>query len=318
MQRHKHLVRDPNVPFKVRRTFDSPIFLWLHKYEFVRSDDLADLCGRSTRAMQRRLFKLFHNGAIARFKDPTYDGYGSAPHMIGLANLGSEYLELWHGIPAKDYTRRNRTLFTRPNSTIKRLRRIRNFEHELRVPSIMAAFYRGLRGSDIDILESEDIAMQFLPVEVAREHKPFRWSVPVSHEGIQHAIGIEPDAVFAFRRNGKHMFFFLENDEGTEDTWKSDIEAVSVYQKMRAYASTYEHSIQSTRFGMNNFRVLWPVPDEHRKQAIFRMVDRHRLRAIRGFQANMHLFQTRDALARSRNYLDGWENCDGQIISLKQ
>jgi hypothetical protein len=301
---------------------DLNLFELLDEYRAMRSHDLADFFGRSIKKMDERLRKLYDHGYVDRIQDPLnyYPGKGSTPHIIVSDNKAAKALEVYRGLPFKNWRQLNRNLRQYPDTDEKRVRRIFHLSHQLLIPGAMAAFVRACRAREYRLILTQEV-LQECPLETQQDDRPFAWLASVIHQGVLDVAPVEPDKTFGIHypllREGRNRaFFFLEMDRGTESLYKQDLSQSSIYRKILTFIATSHEKIHTEQFGFRNFRVLFIVPDEKRIAAMQRMMRERELMFKPGYNASMILFQTEQCLQRDADILEGWVNAENKPVSL--
>lgn len=315
------MVRNPERKIAVPGPQDLDLAELIHEFDMCRVSHLAALTGRSERRIRARTLQLFHSGFLGRLTDPVrYWGVpGSTSRIHMNEDLMEEWLELKRGIPFKSVAKRNKHWTDRPDTIEHKMRRLKNWQHELLIPDVFAAFAVACHESPMRLILPKAIRCA-LPADTLLLEKPFQWKASAIHDGQPVDIGVEPDKYFGLQRTNQPdpltSYFFLEVDTGSEDVYQSDVTHTSLYQKFLAYTGTQAARLHEHRFGWRNFRVLFVVPDEKRIVRIGNMITDKGIAKRHGFNVNQYLFATFAMLEQRANLLTACCNLSREPVSL--
>ena len=268
---------------------------------------LALIAGRSLVTSRRRLRKLMDNGYIKRYRHPENlpTVPGSKPDVYALLIKGAKVLARVYGLDVKALHYHTRAS------------RLDNWHvlHSLLVNDVLASAQAASRSeAGIDYLAKEEV-LGLVTDEVREEKRPFCWQLQFD-DSLK--IGVEPDAVFAFKNlkissRKNEVFCFLEADRGTEAVSPKSLYKASPKKKMLAYALTHAEKLHQTRFNMNNFLVLFITNSEIRKETMLATLNklwRKKEIAI----PNAFLFTTEAELLKAESFFDlQWSRLSGDI-----
>ncbi len=253
---------------------DIAILRYVHRYRFVRADDLYRLFGeRSQDKLSRRLTRLYRNqfldrpvAQVDRFREG-----GSQALVYGLDTAGARFLKETLNVPtgSTDWKARNRS-YTREN-----------LEHTLLISRFMIDLELGVRGHEgTEIIPVEEI-MQNAPEQTRRQPQPGRWPVELQWYGARAEVHIIPDAIFGLRSIGAdgrvtRTFVFLEIDRGTmtiapaRKVRESDgfLYRATILRKLLVYAESYRQALHTAHLGIPVARVLFLTTSASRAEAM--------------------------------------------------
>lgn len=221
----------------------------VYKHRFLRSDQIAALCGGSPRNILRRLQLLYH----ARFLDRPraqidyYRQNGNQTMVYALGNRGADVLSARFSIP------RRKIDWQAKNHSAKRP----FLQHTLLVAEVMLKLETGSKRANVRIIDSEEILAQ-CPEETKHRHNPFKWNVRCSYNGVPLSLGVHPDKVFGlhFQDQNNPAYFFLEADRATMPVAREGFERTSLFRKMLAYQESWKQGLHERHFNIRRFCVL--------------------------------------------------------------
>ena len=289
------------------QTGDVELMKSLEDLRLATAGQLALITGRSLVTSRRRLRKLMDNGYIKRYRHPENLPAipGSKPDVYALLIKGAKVLAQSQGLDLKSLH------WHSPTS------RLDNWHvlHSLLVNDVLAAAQESCRDSkDFTYINREEV-LALAPIEAKEEKRPFCWQLQLDKTL---KIGVEPDAIFAFknlkissRKNA--VFCFLEADRGTEAVNPKSLYKASPKKKMLAYALTHAEKLHKTRFKMNNFLVLFITNSETRKETMLATLDKLWQRKEVAIP-NAFLFTTEVELLKAESFLDlKWSRLSGEV-----
>jgi hypothetical protein len=239
---------------------DCKIIQFVHLHRFLRSSHIVSLLGASSQPILRRLQLLYHHGYLERPRAQLdyYHLTGSRPIVSGLGNKGAALLRNELGVQIRDVN------WGEKNRSVGRI----FIEHALLVSDVMVAFELACRqNSRIRLIAQHDL---LAPNKLNQEPQPFRWRVNLPSNV---TLGVIPDRAFALEYQGEtgtteRACFFLEADRGTMPVKRKGLAQTSMYRKLLAYESTWQHGIHRSRFGFHRFRVLTVTPSAERLNSL--------------------------------------------------
>lgn len=239
---------------------DRDIIRIVHRYRFLRSNQIVDLLSNGSQQILRRLQLLYHHGYLERPRAQIdyYHNGGSKPIVYGLGNKGAFLLRREYGILLRHLR------WSEKNRSVHRI----FLEHALFVSDVMVAIELACRKNGKVRLVTEKELL--LLGETNQNRQSFHWNVRLSAEI---KLGVIPDQVFALEypdQSGHldHAFFFLEADRGTMPVVRRNLAQTSFYRKLLAYEATWSQSIHRTRFGFHRFRVLTVTSSAERRGSL--------------------------------------------------
>jgi DNA-binding Lrp family transcriptional regulator len=159
---------------------DRHIIRLVHRYRFLRSNQIVTLMGGSQQQLLRRLKLLYHHGYLERPRAQLqyYERGGSRSIAYGLGNKGGALLKQELGITV------DRISWSEKNHVIGRV----YLEHALMVADVMVAIELACRKHDnVKLIYEDQLALP-------SERQPFQWRVTIQNGW---KLGVIPDRVFA-------------------------------------------------------------------------------------------------------------------------
>jgi hypothetical protein len=176
---------------------DHQIIRLVHRYRFLRSQQIVLLIGSSLQQLLRRLKLLYHHGYLERprCQIDSYHKPGSRHIVYGLGNKGGTLFqqELGEAFGRLSWGEKNRA--------VGRI----YLEHALLVSNVMVTIELACRERGIRLLTESELAPP-------GKHHSFRWRVNI---GNSIKIGVIPDRVLALEysnasSSSERAYFFLE------------------------------------------------------------------------------------------------------------
>jgi len=227
------------------------------EYRILSSEQIVALVGEgSSQVILRRLSLLFHGRYLERPRSQIEDLLrftGSRPIAYALGTAGATLLGL------------------KPPKPVK----LPFVDHTLGVSSVLVAFTLSCREhGNVRVIPWREILAEKVPEERRRKKEPDAWKVRLSDGG---AVGVKPDAIFGLHyldksEGANRAYFFLEVDRGTMPVMRAGLSQTSVYRKLLAYHATAAAGLQTSLFGIKNFRVL-TVTRSPEKRRLASLVD---------------------------------------------
>jgi hypothetical protein len=288
-------------PFRLTEG-DLAIIREIARHRFLRSTHVAALVGRSIDRTNDRLSRLFHAGYIDRPRAQLdyYPTSGSAPMAYALADRGARLLADLHGV---GWDRKNH-------------RAGRPFiEHQLEIAEFYVALQRATRDrSGVRLIHPNELIAAF-PAETRALRNPLALRVCLSHEGMNHDVGVVPDLIFGLRfPDGSRRCFMVEIDRGTMPITRSDLRQTSFERKMRAYLHAFAARSHERQFGWKAFRVLTVVNDAARARSILSVLRQMQVPDAPG--PLLFLFAVRDELRDGDPLTYHWHDGAGRNLQL--
>jgi hypothetical protein len=105
---------------------------------------------------------------------------------------------------------------------------------------------------------------------------PFKWTVPVMHQGDLVKIGVNPDPAFgiAYPDNTKRCYL-VERDRGSMPVARKDLVQTSILKKLLGYDTGRKQDLHKTQFNWRNFRVLFIAETPDRADNIIETIANH-------------------------------------------
>ena len=232
---------------------DIEIICEVHKYRFMTTKHLLCLFGsrgESKQGIYRRLYRLYHNGYLYRFKRDA-----NVPIAYALGNKGAQLLSerLDIPMPAVDWTSKNRD--------------VGNFflDHTLMITEFMVIVRLACEASEhIDFIDQDEI-IAGRTIEPTRAEKPLSWRLSVTRDypklKRRTEFSIIPDGAFGLRitdakGNQTDSFFFIEGDRSTMPIHRADPSRSSFYKKLVGYWESSRQKLYGKNFNFKNPRIL--------------------------------------------------------------
>jgi hypothetical protein len=233
---------------------DQQIIRLVHRYRFLRSQQVVALIGSNHQPLLRRLHLLYHHGYLERPRAQLeyFHQGGSRPMVYGLGDKGAALLKREVGIR-----------WGAKNRSVGRM----FLEHALLVSEVIVVMELACRKSGIRLLMDEDLP---LPNTAGGKCPSFKWHVKVNS---RLKLGVVPDRVFGLEFSDasgepSRAYFFLEADRGTMPVTRRHLSQTSFHRKLLAYEATWAQSLHQTRFGFHRFRVLTVTTSAERVQSL--------------------------------------------------
>lgn len=250
---------------------DIEIIAHVARYRFLNSDHIRRLAGGSSKNLTSRLKALFEHGYLDR-PECQYDTYrpggGSSYIAYALADRGARFLSETEGDKV-------RPAWTHKNKSVGRP----FFEHALAIADFAVGLRQSVAGLDnVDLIDGDDLIGR-LPEATRALKKPYRLNAPVIHGGTRIPIGVEPDYAFSLHlpKAKRKAFFLVEIDRGTMPIERYDLKQTSILRKLLAYQTLWKSKAHSTRFGWQNFRVLFVTTSTERVENMIASSNAHAL-----------------------------------------
>lgn len=299
-RRQSHFYRK-KAPSIILTNRDQQIFLALHRYRFLTTDQLQSLTGTKSRwGMNARLRLLYDHKYVDRPK-AQYAIFAYAdkrPLVYALGNKGASLLSTRYGLkmPTKVYwTEKNRRVHEK------------HIEHTLGISDFMVDIEMMFRDqTDLEFIEPNAILANS-PSQTKKARYPFRWKTRILNNNERQDIALVPDYVFGLRRpaTGQERYYFLEIDNGTMPVKRRDNWQTSYLRKILSYADKLENNIAHKRFGIGGFQVLTVTTSQKRIETIQAAIDSL---PERKFSPNTFLFKSKAETQTSLPFHGDWVN----------
>jgi hypothetical protein len=272
----KYLVRSDN-PDKILLTDrDKTIIRAAYEHRLITTDQIKRLIKwtkPNNSKINARLKQLYDNKYLDRpaLQDQIYSHANKRPVVHALGNAGAAYLKEAHNADLPETVR-----WTDKNRKIKSTEFI---QHEVGITGILLSLQLACEDlDDVRYLNKADV-LAISPPKTHQIQDPlvlptkYRWL-----NGERLSVATVPDGMFAlhspFGDKEVTTFFFLEYDRNTMDVFKKSDRQSSIYKKMLGYADVNTRKIHTTRFGYNNFRVLFITTSQKHIKSIIDMYSR--------------------------------------------
>jgi len=305
-----HFRRVEAEPFRIQPR-DLETLRQVYKHRFLRSSHIAALDGGSEQHVRRRLKHLYHAGFLDRLRERIDWPGGEArkPYIYGLGKNGAELLQEELGIKLGrlDWAGKNREIGQR------------YLDHTLLTADVLVGFELACRRrGTVRMIDPGEI-LAHAPEATRRTRYPFRWRVPVIHEGTRYVLGAIPDGIFGLyfleKPEGRNRaYFFLEADRATMPVERASLNRSSLFRKLLAYWETWKGKVHTERFGIQNFRVLTVTTTADRAAHIQAAA----LKASGGRGRNLFLTADVETIASADPLTASWSNAKGSLIGLTE
>ena len=248
---------------------DLDIMAHVGRSRFLRSTDIAKLVAGTEKKVIERLGQLFYAGYLDRVDETQYyrPGAGSARIVYALTDQGARAL-----IDQKRMPPVQRLAFARKNQEATKP----HIKHTLAVADFTVRLTTGCRRRSDITLQLRDELLATMPEQTRTSGAPFKWTVPVMHQGELVKIGINPDLEFALAyTDGTRRCFLVERDRGSMPIARERLDQTSILKKLLGYDSGRKQDLHKTQFNWRNFRVLFIAETPQRADNIIHTIARH-------------------------------------------
>lgn len=296
---------------------DIAVLRYIHRYRFIRADDLYRLFpGRTPDRLSRRLTLLYRAHYLDRppAQIDRFRTGGSQSLVYGLDAAGARLLKekFAVAIGSTDWKSRNRT-YTREN-----------LDHTLEVARFMIDLDVACRAhANITCLHGDEIIGRDMEGALRGLTK---WPVPIRAGSGTTDVHLAPDAIFGIRvhqpdRDSLVSYVCLEIDRGTmtiqpaEHIEESEafLYRATVLRKLYAYAESWRRKLHLTYLRVPTPRVLFVTHSESRSEAI-RQVAYEKVVQPHKLPRGLFLFGT--GSTASNPLLPVWKTAAGETQSL--
>jgi len=258
---------------------DRDILGQVAKYRVLSTDQLQALCFPSVHRARKRLRALWLHGYLKRHERPVRMGLGSSQALYSSTPKGQALVPQDSG---QEPFLASKLPLSEHSQAITQFRVI--FETALkRFPGLKVALWRQDRGlgmtAEID-----------------------------TNKGGKKVV-VLPDALFAFRVDGRDYCYCLEIDRGSTDLGR-------IQTKLLAYLQIWQDRIVTAKFGFRSFRLLFVTTSAARAR---RILDRLSAPIFRNRRLDVLLVATFDdySLQQPAKLIDSiWQTLDANLLTV--